>query len=124
MNHVYYPEITLQSSPKSKKYPQLQVLTTITMKSTIFWDVMPYNSVDVHRRFGGTYCFHLHCRSLLDVCFLCSTVNIHAVRSSETVNYETTRRHIIRPLYSNDSCPSYNLSYSCAINTQVKQLVR
>jgi hypothetical protein len=25
---------------------------------TIFWDLTPCSPVDVHRRFGGTFCFH------------------------------------------------------------------
>jgi hypothetical protein len=29
------------------------------MKSTVFWDVMPYNPLEVHQYFEGTYCLHL-----------------------------------------------------------------
>jgi hypothetical protein len=44
---------------------------------------------------GGTYCFHLRGKSFLVLCLPCSTLNIEAVRSSETlVDYEATR-HII-----------------------------
>jgi hypothetical protein len=24
----------------------------------VFWDVTPFSSIDVHRRFGGTYCLY------------------------------------------------------------------
>jgi hypothetical protein len=29
------------------------------MKSTVFWDVMPYNPPEVHQYVGRTYCLHL-----------------------------------------------------------------
>jgi hypothetical protein len=32
-----------------------QVLTSVVMKSTIFWDITPCSPVSVNRRFGGTY---------------------------------------------------------------------
>jgi hypothetical protein len=31
-----------------------EVLTAVVMKSTIFWDITPYNPLSVNRRFGGT----------------------------------------------------------------------
>jgi hypothetical protein len=34
----------------------------VTMKSIVFWDVMPCSLVQVTRRFGGTYCLHLERR--------------------------------------------------------------
>jgi hypothetical protein len=44
------------------------------MKSTIFCDLTPCSPVKVHRRFGGTYCLHLHSRrvstALHAACFL------------------------------------------------------
>jgi hypothetical protein len=36
-----------------------EVLTAVTMNSTVFWDVMPCSLLEVHRSFGGTYYFHL-----------------------------------------------------------------
>jgi hypothetical protein len=36
-----------------------EVLTAVIMKSTIFWDIMPYSPLSVNRRFGGTYRLHL-----------------------------------------------------------------
>jgi hypothetical protein len=32
------------------------------MKRNVFWDLTLYNPVDVHRRFGGTYCSHIQGR--------------------------------------------------------------
>jgi hypothetical protein len=32
------------------------------MKSAIFWNIMPWNPVEVHGYFGVTYCFHLQGR--------------------------------------------------------------
>jgi hypothetical protein len=34
------------------------------MKSTIYWDITPYNPLKVNRRFGGTYGLHLHGRRI------------------------------------------------------------
>jgi hypothetical protein len=34
----------------------------ITTKGTIIWDLMLCKLTDVFRRFGGTYCLHLHAR--------------------------------------------------------------
>jgi hypothetical protein len=38
---------------------EFEVLTKETMKSTVFWNMRPYISVEVYRRFGGTCCLHL-----------------------------------------------------------------
>jgi hypothetical protein len=40
----------------------LLFFTVVTVKSTIIWDVTSCNPVESHRRLGGTFCFHLHCR--------------------------------------------------------------
>jgi hypothetical protein len=37
----------------------LEVLTTLIMKSTIFWDIKPCSPLKGNRRFGGTYRLHL-----------------------------------------------------------------
>jgi hypothetical protein len=34
----------------------------VTMKNAIIWDVMLCSTAEVHRRLGGTYCFHLQGR--------------------------------------------------------------
>jgi hypothetical protein len=34
----------------------------IYVNGVILWDVTSYSSVEVHRRFGGTYCLHPHRR--------------------------------------------------------------
>jgi hypothetical protein len=36
-----------------------EVLTTVVMKSTIFWDITPSSPLKVKRRFGGKYRLHL-----------------------------------------------------------------
>jgi hypothetical protein len=40
-----------------------EVLTQVSMKSAASWDIS-CSPVEVHRRFGGTYCFHLQGRSV------------------------------------------------------------
>jgi hypothetical protein len=43
-------------------YIGLEVLTTVTMKVAAFWAVMPCSVVEVYRRLGVTYYFHLQSR--------------------------------------------------------------
>jgi hypothetical protein len=40
-------------------YVGFDVLTVVTMKNIILWNVTSYSQVEFHRRFGGMYCFHL-----------------------------------------------------------------
>jgi hypothetical protein len=42
---------------------ELQILIVVTMRSTVFWDVISFSPMYVNRRFGGT---HIH----LDISFL------------------------------------------------------
>jgi hypothetical protein len=42
---------------------KFEVLTTMTMKSKIFWDLTPYNLVEVYRPFGGMYSFYRQSKS-------------------------------------------------------------
>jgi hypothetical protein len=39
-----------------------EVLTTVNMKITVFWDVVMHSLVNRYPRFGGTCCFHLQGR--------------------------------------------------------------
>jgi hypothetical protein len=39
-----------------------QVLTAVTTKSSIFWEIRPCSPLIVNGRFGGTYRLHLHGR--------------------------------------------------------------
>jgi hypothetical protein len=41
---------------------RVEVLTVVTMKSTVFWVATPSSSGEVHRQFGGPDCFHLQSR--------------------------------------------------------------
>jgi hypothetical protein len=36
----------------------------LTKKSTIYWDMTPCSPVEIHRRFGETYCIHFQCRKI------------------------------------------------------------
>jgi hypothetical protein len=36
-----------------------EVLTVAVVKSSVFWDMMPYSLLKVNHYFGGTYCLHL-----------------------------------------------------------------
>jgi hypothetical protein len=73
------------------------VLTAVVMKDFIFWDITPYRQLKVNRRFGGTYRFHIKdprmsrrlCLSpaftlVFLLGFHSSTLNMKAIRSSET----------------------------------------
>jgi hypothetical protein len=55
-----YGLVLLNSCDKpSIQYAGFEVLTAVVMKSTVFWDITPYSSLNVNQRFGGTYCLHL-----------------------------------------------------------------
>jgi hypothetical protein len=45
-------------------YVVFEVLTTVVLKSTIFWGITPYSSLRVNRRFRGTFRRHLHGQKL------------------------------------------------------------
>jgi hypothetical protein len=36
----------------------------LTKKSTVYWDMTPCHPVEIHRRFGETYCLHFQCRKI------------------------------------------------------------
>jgi hypothetical protein len=64
-----------------------EVLTSVTVTSTVFWEVTPYNLVDVYRRFVT---------NLLAFLAYSSILKMEVVRFSETsVNFcHTIRPHI------------------------------
>jgi hypothetical protein len=41
------------------KSGEIRYLTVVTMKSNVFWDMMPCNVVEIYKRFGGTYGLYL-----------------------------------------------------------------
>jgi hypothetical protein len=68
----------------------------LRMKSSVFWDVKGCSPVEIHQRFGGTYCLHLQCRRISQTRNQQrSGVTMEAVRSSQTSVdfYQTTRRY-------------------------------
>jgi hypothetical protein len=50
---------------------ELEVLTAVVMKSSIFWDITPRSPLKVNKRFRGTYRLHLQCRRVNRTCFHC-----------------------------------------------------
>jgi hypothetical protein len=43
---------------RMKALVRFQVLTAVSMKFRVFWDVVPCSYVEVDRRFRGVYCLH------------------------------------------------------------------
>jgi hypothetical protein len=41
-------------------YVGFTILSVLTMKKNVFWDVSPWSMVEVHTRFGGTYYLHAY----------------------------------------------------------------
>jgi hypothetical protein len=79
----------------------VEVLTAVVMKSSIFWDITSCSPLKVNRRFGGTYRLHLHeyvltAFRLISFSAYNSTLRMEAICSSETsVDFQrTTRRNI------------------------------
>jgi hypothetical protein len=46
-----------------KGYEKDEILTAVTMRSSIFWDITPCSPLKVNRRFGGTHRLHLQGRT-------------------------------------------------------------
>jgi hypothetical protein len=89
----------------------------MTLMSTVHWDVVPCNLLQVYLCFEETYCLHLHGRRVSraskqskNVLVACtaysSTPKLEAVRSSETsVNfYLTIRCHIPEGILQLEQC--------------------
>jgi hypothetical protein len=77
---------------------RFEVYTAVTRNNAAFWDVVPCRS-HVNRCFGGTYRLHLQGRKIrergLSVSRLPQTLNMEAIRSSETtVQTRSTLRQI------------------------------
>jgi hypothetical protein len=50
---------------RKSDFAGFQLLTALIMKSTIIWDMIPCSSLEVNRRFGGTYCLYLQGRKII-----------------------------------------------------------
>jgi hypothetical protein len=49
----------MEELPSQKKKLGFQVLTAVVMKTSVFWDITPYSSSKVSRRFERTFRLHL-----------------------------------------------------------------
>jgi hypothetical protein len=58
-------DIRYESHPLERQYVGFEVLTAMTMKSSVFWDVTLCSPEDIHLRFGETYCLHLQVEELV-----------------------------------------------------------
>jgi hypothetical protein len=67
VGHTFYRCVNNFIPDFMAPHPRRQYSSTQNLKSTIFGDITPCNSVEVRLRFGGTYCLHLqdYCRLLL-----------------------------------------------------------
>jgi hypothetical protein len=72
-------------------------LVAVLCEVLTFWNVTPYILTEVQRRFGPTYCLHLHRRKYRKEptknCCLPTTIKMAAVCSFKTLNYRTTWSH-------------------------------
>jgi hypothetical protein len=53
----------MQENTQMIIHVRFEVITAVTIKNAVFWDVAPCSSC-VNRRFGGTYCLHLNGRKI------------------------------------------------------------
>lgn len=42
-----------------QNHVRFTVLTVVTTKNNVVWNVMPCNDVEIYQYFKGTYCLHL-----------------------------------------------------------------
>jgi hypothetical protein len=54
----------LQDLINSFTYVGFEVLTTVVMNSSVFWDITPGNPLKINRCFGGTCRLHLQARRI------------------------------------------------------------
>jgi hypothetical protein len=59
------------------------------MKSSIFWDIMPYSPLKIDQRFGGTYRLHLHERRIYQTetsraCLIATETSVHFQRTTRS----------------------------------------
>jgi hypothetical protein len=54
-------------SHKTNKLVRLEVLTEVTIKTTIFWDAIPCSHVEIYQHSGEMYNIHLLCWFLVQV---------------------------------------------------------
>jgi hypothetical protein len=72
-----------------------EVLTTVTIKSTVFWDVMPCCLVEFQQRFGKTYCLRLQGRTgFAAYCFLVAWLTLRDWKWRHYEYVPTKRRWI------------------------------
>jgi hypothetical protein len=76
---------------------KFEVLATMTMKVTVFWNVMPCSAVDVkvYQRFGGTSCLHYQVSKEHNISISGSALKLETERYSETSAnvYQTSQSH-------------------------------
>jgi hypothetical protein len=56
--------LTVRYRPSGIIFVGSEVLTTVVLKSSIFWDIMPCSPLKIKQRFGGTCCLHLQGRRI------------------------------------------------------------
>jgi hypothetical protein len=55
----FFVTTAVRTSNPTRIYVRLDVLTAVTKKSTIFFVLTPYTSIEIHRCFRGMYRFYL-----------------------------------------------------------------
>jgi hypothetical protein len=72
-NRIFKYDLVYRKASKGiqKRHPlvRFEVVMTLAINSTIFWDMSPRSLVEVFRSFGGTYCIHLRSRSVSRILF-------------------------------------------------------
>jgi hypothetical protein len=64
-----YPETCRIVAPGNSSasyitHVRFEVITTVTVKNAVFWDVTPCSLVEVYRYFGRIFCMHLYGRRI------------------------------------------------------------
>jgi hypothetical protein len=71
-------------------YIESEVLTTVIMKSSVFWGVTPSSPLKLNWRFGGTYCLYLQVRKISQATNQCEASSKQTVKVEPTCSFETS----------------------------------
>jgi hypothetical protein len=60
-NVIYTGLSTSYQAPNTNEIVRFLVLTAVSMKMIVCWDIVPCGLAEIYQRIRGAYCLHHHC---------------------------------------------------------------